>query len=63
LSDTINKDVKARHKIKKSESLDKLTKFVFSNIGHIISANKIEKYLKSSKETKLTGKTIIKQLE
>jgi hypothetical protein len=42
--------------------LDKVINFVYEHIGKKINATKIENYLKSQKEPKLTDKTISKYL-
>ena len=48
-STIILKDVIGRHKIRNARLFQDITKFVFSNIGHIVSSNSISKYLKHQK--------------
>jgi predicted AAA+ superfamily ATPase len=61
-NDTINKDVKKRHKIQNSDGFDKLMNYIYEHIGRQINMKKIEQYLKSSKEPLLTDKTVLNYL-
>ena len=43
------KDIVGRNNIRNISLLEKLSKFLFDNIGHLLSANNISKFLKSEK--------------
>jgi predicted AAA+ superfamily ATPase len=61
--DTVHKDIIVRNKIKNKVDFEKIVKFACTNIGNRISANKLENYLKSNKESKITKKTILKYFD
>lgn len=51
------KDVVARNKIRDVEQLERITRFIFSNCGNIVSAKNIADYLKSQR-TKISVETV-----
>jgi predicted AAA+ superfamily ATPase len=55
----IKNDIKARHTIRYSESLERLCEYLFNNVGRKVSANNLENYLVSNKEIKISKNTII----
>jgi predicted AAA+ superfamily ATPase len=58
LSDTIKKDIKRRHNIRKIDELYRLCQFTINNIGHTFSTRNIANYLKSNEKSKISHMTI-----
>ncbi len=58
----IYKDVIARHKIRNTNILENLVRFLANNVGNIISAKKISDYLKSQ-NLKVSAQIILNYLE
>jgi predicted AAA+ superfamily ATPase len=64
IDDVINKDIKKRHKLRitNAPEFDRICKFLFENIGGVISIENIEKYLKSNNKSRISANTIDRYL-
>jgi predicted AAA+ superfamily ATPase len=60
---SIKKDIKEHHHVKFEDGLERISKYIYSNIGKSFSATNIENFLRSNKEVIILKKTILNYLK
>ncbi|MDR2654126.1 MAG: ATP-binding protein [Mycoplasmataceae bacterium] len=63
LNDTIDKDIKKRHKINNNNMINKLMEYVLNNIGKDISTTQLEKYFKKTENKHFSYRTMDSYLQ
>jgi predicted AAA+ superfamily ATPase len=63
LEDTINKDIKHRHKNTSNILINKVIEYAFNNVGVEISTVKLESYFKKTEKNYATYKTLNNYLQ